>query len=131
MSKKVKIKIDKPLTEVELQLMNVIWTLGSCTVKDVLTEINKERELAYTSIATIMKILETKGFVKSIKDDKAHIYSPVIAKEDYETQSLDHLAENLFHGDPTIMVMRLLNDSQISKKDLEAIKQVLEARIDS
>ena len=126
-----KIKIDKPLTEVELQLMNVVWSLGSCTIKEVQNEINKNRELAYTSIATIMKILETKGIIKSIKDDKAHIYSSLISKEVYEAQSLEHLAQNLFHNDPSMMVMRLLNDSNISKKDLEAIRKVLDTRIDS
>ncbi|OFZ25948.1 MAG: hypothetical protein A2381_09830 [Bdellovibrionales bacterium RIFOXYB1_FULL_37_110] len=126
-----KIKIDKPLTEVELQLMNVIWSLGSCTIKEVQNEINKHRELAYTSVATIMKILETKGILTSIKNDKAHIYSPQITKEVYEAQSLDHLAENLFGGDPSMMVMRLINDANISKKDLEVIRKVLDTRIDS
>jgi len=78
-----------------------------------------------------MKILETKGILKSIKNDKAHIYSSLISKEAYETQSLDHLAENLFYGDPSMMVMRLLNDANISKKDLEAIRKFLDTRIDT
>ncbi len=126
-----KMKLEKPLTEVELELMNVIWNINPCTVKDVQNELNKDRDLAYTSIATIMKILETKGILKSIKSDKAHIYSPLISKADYEAQSLEHLAENLFQGDPSMMVMRLLNDSNLTKKDLEAIKKVLDTRLDA
>jgi predicted transcriptional regulator len=122
-------KIDKPLTEVELQLMNVIWSLEVCTVKEVQTEISKDRELAYTSVATIMKILESKGILKSEKSDKAHIYSPLISKENYETQSLEHLAENLFHGDSSMMVMRLLDNSNLSQKELEAIREVLNSRL--
>lgn len=129
MSDKKKIKLDKPLTEVELQLMNVIWSLGSCTVKEVQTEISKDRELAYTSIATIMKILETKGIIKSTKNDKAHLYVSLISKENYEGQSLEHLAENLFQGDHSQMVMRLINDTHLTKKDLEAIKKVLDSRL--
>ena len=129
MSKKEKLKIDKPLTEVELQLMNVIWSLGPCTVKEVQTEINKERELAYTSIATIMKILETKGILKNTKDDKAHIYTSLVDKVEYEAHSLEHLAENLFHGDSSMMVMRLLDNSNFSQKDLEAIREVLNTRL--
>lgn len=122
-------KIEKPMTEVELQLMNIIWSLGSCTVKEVQTEISRERELAYTSIATIMKILESKGFIKSTKTDKAHMYSPLIPKENYEAQSLELMAENLFQGDSSMMVMRLLDNSKFSQKDLEAIREVLNSRI--
>ncbi len=129
MTKKQKTKIEKPLTEVELQLMNIIWALESCTVKEVQTEISKERELAYTSVATIMKILESKGIVKSMKSDKAHIYTALISKENYEKQSLEHLAENLFQGDSSMMVMRLLDNSNFSQKDLEAIRCVLNSRI--
>jgi predicted transcriptional regulator len=123
------LKLDKPLTEVELQLMNAIWNLGTCTVKEVQTEIAKDRDLAYTSIATIMKILENKSILKSTKTDKAHVYHSLISKKSYEAQSLEHLAENLFHGDSSMMVMRLLNDSNLSKKDLEAIRKVLDTRL--
>lgn len=129
MSKSEKMKIEKPLTEVELQLMNVIWALGTCTVKEVQMEISRERELAYTSVATIMKILESKGIVKSEKSDKAHIYTSLISKENYETQSLSHLADNLFHGDSSMMVLRLLDNSNLSHADLEAIRVVLNSRL--
>lgn len=129
MSGKEKIKIEKPLTEVELQLMNVIWTLKECTVKEVQTEISKERELAYTSVATMMKILESKGILKSAKSDKAHVYTSLILKENYEKQSLEHLADNLFQGDSSMMVMRLLDNSNLTQKDLQAIKEVLNSRL--
>lgn len=122
-------KIEKPLTELELQLMNAVWMLGPCTVKEVQTEISKSRKLAYTSIATIMKILETKGILKSIKNDKAHTYSPKITKEVYEALALEHMAANLFLGMPSKMVMCLLNDSNLSQKDLEDIKKVVDAKV--
>lgn len=126
-----KLKLEKPLTEVELQLMNAIWKLGDCTVKEVQQEIAKTRELAYTSIATMMKILEQKGVVKSTKADKAHLYSAVVLKSEYETSSLDHLAKNLFEGDPTSMVMKLLSDSKLSKDEIAAIKKILDQRSQS
>ncbi len=126
---KKKTKIDKPLTEAELPLMTAVWALGPCTVKEVQTEVSKEKDLAYTSVATIMKILETKGYLKSFKTDKAHTYEALITKDDYEAQSLGHLADNLFAGDHSMMVMRLLNDSHLSKKDLEAIRSVLNSRL--
>jgi predicted transcriptional regulator len=131
MSSRKKIKIEKPLTEVELQLMNAIWTIGDCTVKEVQQEISKTRDLAYTSVATIMKILEQKGILKSMKTDKAHLYSALISKADYETSSLRHLAENLFEGNPTSMVMRLLSDANLSKEELSSIQKILDQRKDS
>ncbi len=121
----------KPLTEVELQLMSVIWELGECTVKDVQVGLSKERDLAYTSVATIMKILEQKGFLKSQKADKAHTYKVLVPKADYEALSLRHLATNLFDGNPTSMVSRLLDDSKLTKEDLVAIQRILKERLKS
>lgn len=129
MSEKRKTKIDKPLTEAELPLMNAVWNLGPCTVKEVQTEVSVDKELAYTSVATIMKILETKNFLKSFKSDKAHTYEALISREEYGALSLDHLANNIFEGDRSMMVMRLLDDSHLSKKDVEAIRKILNSRL--
>jgi predicted transcriptional regulator len=129
MSEKRKHKIERPLTEAELPLMNAVWTLGPCTVKEVQTQTSWDRELAYTSVATMMKILETKGFLKSTKSDKAHIYRPLISREEYEALTLGHVAENLFEGNHSMMVMRLLDTGKLSKEDLEAIRIALNNRL--
>ena len=121
--------LEKPLTEVELELMNVIWDLGDCTVKDVQTRLANDRELAYTSVATIMKILEQKGALSSRKEDRAHTYRPLISRTDYEATSLRHLEANVFRGDPTSMVMRLLNDGRISHDELQTIRKILDERL--
>ncbi len=124
----MKKKIERSLTEAELPLMNAVWELGTCTVKDVQTRVASEKELAYTSVATIMKILETKGFLKSFKSDKAHVYEAIISREEYGAHSLDHLADNVFEGDHSQMVMRLLDIANLSQKDLDAIRKALNSR---
>ncbi|MGZ3775874.1 MAG: BlaI/MecI/CopY family transcriptional regulator [Pseudobdellovibrionaceae bacterium] len=129
MAPKKRIKIEKPFTEVELELMNAIWNLGDCTVKDVQEALPKDRELAYTSVATMMKILEQKGALKSEKKDRAHIYKSLISRAEYEGISLEHLKANVFGGDPASMVMRLLDDSDLSKKEIEAIRSLLNDRL--
>ena len=131
MTTRKKSKLEKPLTEVELQLMNVIWDLKECTVKDVQKALPPERDLAYTSVATVMKILEQKGALASTKSDKAHAYKALVSRSEYEKASLDYLATNVFKGNPTSMVMRLLSDSKLSSDELERIKKVLEERKDS
>ncbi|MEW6056586.1 MAG: BlaI/MecI/CopY family transcriptional regulator [Bdellovibrionota bacterium] len=129
MTPRKKTDIEKPLTEVELELMHVIWELGDCTVKDVQTRLAEGRDLAYTSVATIMKILEQKGVLKSRKEDRAHTYHALISRTEYETTSLRHLADNLFHGDPSSMVMRLLSDTKLSKNELAAIRKLINERM--
>lgn len=129
MAQKKRTKLEKPFTEVELELMNAIWGLGECTVKDVQEALPKGRELAYTSVATMMKILEQKGALKSEKKDRAHTYQPLVSRSKYEGISLEHLKTNVFGGDPTSMVMRLLDNSDLSQKEIETIRSLLDDRI--
>lgn len=129
MTPRKKTTAEKPLTEVELELMNVIWELGECTVKEVQAKLPAGRDLAYTSVATIMKILEQKGALRSRKSDRAHVFAPLFSRTEYESTSLRHLADNLFHGDPTSMVARLLTDASLSKDELEAIQRILDERM--
>lgn len=129
MTKKKKAEIEKPLTEVELELMNAIWDLGECTVKDVQKAISQTRDLAYTSVATMMKILEEKGVLESNKDERIIVYKPRLSRENYGDSSLKHLAHNVFQGNSTSMVMRLLDDSELSREELQRIRSLLDERI--
>lgn len=129
MAKKNKAELEKPLTEVELELMNAVWSLGECTVKDVQKAVSQKRDLAYTSVATMMKILEEKGALESEKGERVIQYKPILTREAYGDASLKHLASNVFQGNPTSMVMRLLDDSRLSRDELQAIRKMLNERI--
>src|SRR5262245_12278860 len=118
MTKKRKTQLEKPLTEVELELMNAVWELGECTVKDVQKALSQKRELAYTSVATVMKILEEKGALESEKGERVIVYKPLLTREEYGAASLRHLASNVFQGSPSSMVMRLLDESSLSREEL-------------
>ena len=117
------------LTEVELEFMNELWALGEGSVKDVLAQLPEDRNLAYTSGATILRILEEKSFVKSRKDGKSLIYSPLLAKDKYQTRSLQNLSRTLFDGTPATLVARLVDDSDLTENDLEAIRALVERRL--
>ena len=124
-------KPEKLLTEVELELMKIIWEIGECTVKEVQEALPQGRDLAYTSVATMMKILEAKGVLTSSKRERAHTYEPALSRADYESMSLRHLTHHVFRDDPGSMVMRLLDESALSDEELKSIRALLDERLKS
>ena len=115
----------KLLTEVELELMSTLWQLGEATVRDVLAHLSKGRNLAYTSVSTILRILEGKRLAKSRKVGKANQYRPAVSKSEYERRSLRHLVDKVFDGTPSAMVLRLLDDEGLSRAELREIQRML------
>lgn len=117
------------LTEVELEFMNELWALGQGSVRDVLDRLPAERNLAYTSGATILRILDDKGFVESRKDGKTLIYTPLLEKDKYQARSLQNLSRTLFDDTPASLVARLVDDAGLSEADLEEIRALVERRL--
>ena len=117
------------LTEVELEFMNELWALGEGSVRDVLDQLPSERNLAYTSGATILRILEDKGFVASHKTGKTLIYAPLLSKDKYQTRSLQNLSRTLFDDTPATLVARLVDDAGLTEADLEDIRALVERRL--
>ncbi|MEM0947293.1 MAG: BlaI/MecI/CopY family transcriptional regulator [Pseudomonadota bacterium] len=122
-------KNQKLLTEVELEFMNELWAIGKGSVRDVLARLPEDRNLAYTSGATILRILEEKGFVESRKDGKALTYTPLLAKDTYQTRSLQNLSRTLFDDTPATLVARLVDDAGLTETDLETIRALVERRL--
>jgi predicted transcriptional regulator len=116
---------DRLLTEVELELMSILWRLGEGTVNDVLEALPPERPLAYTSVSTILRILEKKRFLTNRKQGRGHVYIPLIAKPDYEKKSLDDLIDRVFEGTPTALMRCLVESERLSPTELEAIRTLL------
>lgn len=113
------------LTEVELEFMAIIWRLGSATVKEVMAHLPKDRNLAYTTAATVMKILHQKDYLKCQKDSFAHTFTPVISKKEYETYFLEHTVNHIFDGEPVALVQRLLGASRIHQDEIQQIEEIL------
>lgn len=118
----------KMLTETELELMNIIWKLSEASVNDVLEELPTERKLAYTSVSTIMRILEQKKVLSSRKEGRGHIYSPLFSKHDYEIKTVNHIVEKVFEGTPVALVKQLLNASDLTDSELQELKAILKAK---
>jgi predicted transcriptional regulator len=119
----------KLLTETELEFMNVLWKLGEGTVNDVLAHLPKDRKLAYTSVSTILRILETKGVLTSRKEGRGHQYVPKLTKKQYEATTLRHVVDRVFEESPAKLVQRLLETEDIDDEELQSLKKLLEERL--
>lgn len=122
---------ERLLTEVELELMNIIWSLNQVTIKEVVSHLSKQRPLAYTTVATVVKVLEQKGFLECQKNSYAHVFVPLVSKSDYESACINHMVANVFDGEPVALVQRLLTAKNLQQEDIRAIEDALKQLISS
>jgi BlaI family transcriptional regulator, penicillinase repressor len=116
------------LTEAELRIMNVLWQKGSATVHDVLESLPDKPPLAYNSVLTIVRILEKKGYVKHIKDRRAHVYTPQIAREDATRSEVRRLVSRFFGDSHELLLLNILEDKSIDAEELDRLRQLLEQK---
>ena len=114
------------LTEAELRIMNVLWERGSATVHEVLESLSAQQPLAYNSVLTIVRILEKKGYVKHIKDRRAHVYTPQVAREDATRSEVRRLVSRFFGNSHEMLVLNILEDKGIDAEELDRVRQLLE-----
>ncbi len=114
------------LTEAELRIMNVLWDKGPATVHEVLQALPPKPNLAYNSVLTIIRILETKGYVKHVKDRRAHIYMPKIDREDATRFEVRHLVSRFFGNSHERLLLNILEESSIDAEELARMRELLE-----
>ena len=98
------------LTRQELQIMKVIWEMGSASVKNVYNEISKSKSTAYTTILTIMGILESKGVLTHTKSGRAFIYRPVLTQKQATRNQVKDVLERFFDGNPQRLIDNIRED---------------------
>ena len=114
------------LTEAELRLMEVLWLKGSATVQTILDFLPAKPSLAYNSVLTTIRILEKKGYVEHIKDGRAHVYAPLIAREDASRSEIRHLVSRFFKNSHEQLVLNILEDRGIDADELARLRQMLQ-----
>jgi len=113
------------LTEAELRLMEVLWEKGSSTVQQVLEALPAKPALAYNSVLTTMRILEKKRYVKHLKDGRAHVYTPVIERQEATRSEISHLVHRFFNNSRDLLLLNILEDSSIDEEELKRLRQFL------
>jgi len=113
------------LTDTELEIMQVVWDLGGGTVRQVHERLNRNRPLAYTTVMTMMGILEDKGHLTRTKQGRAYHYEPVRPKSQVISHMVDDFVGKVFAGSARPLVLSLVKDRKLSKKDLEEIARLI------
>jgi predicted transcriptional regulator len=112
------------LTRYELELMDVIWRLGEATVQDVCDSL--DRDLAYTTVMTTLRLLHSKKKVlKRVKRGRAHVYRPLVSREEISRSVLTDLQDVLFRDRLPSLVLGMLEEGEFSSQDIDAIKTAL------
>jgi len=114
------------LTDAEARVMAVLWQLRTATVGDVVAALAPERAVSYSTVQTILRILEDKAYVEHDKVARAFIYRPVVDERQARRRALRHLATRLFNGSPSLLVMNVLNDEELAPDELRRLKKLIE-----
>lgn len=115
------------LTEAELRLMDVLWDKGAATVGEVAAALTGEPGLAYNTVLTTFRILEQKGYVRHTKPEegRAFVYRAVVGRKQASQNALRHLVSRFFANSPELLVLNLLDDGDLSERELKNIRNLL------
>jgi BlaI family transcriptional regulator, penicillinase repressor len=113
------------LTGQELEIMKVIWSLESATVRQVYESLLKKRHIAYTTVMTMMNILEQKGFLTKSQEDRAYIYSPAQPQKQVVGSLVRDFLNRVFNGSAEPLLLHLVEDQKLTEKDLDEIRQTI------
>lgn len=114
----------KELTKAEDQVMQILWQLGKGFVKDIV-EVMPDPKPAYNTVSTIVRILETKGFINHKAYGKTHEYFPVITKEKYTQFYLNNMIKGYFNGSFQNLVSFFAKENKLDRTDLEKLLEEL------
>jgi len=114
-------------TDRELDVMSVLWDIGPATVADVRERIADD--LAYTTVLTVLRTLEQKGYVGHTEDGRAHRYKPLVKREVAGRTALRRLVEKVFDGSPELLLTQLVSDKNLSDEELRRLRKLLADRL--
>lgn len=114
------------LTVAELRIMNVLWLKGSGTVQSILDALPEKPALAYNSVLTTIRVLERKGYIAHSKDGRAHVYVPVVGRKEATRTEISHLVSRFFKDSHEQLVLNILEDRGIDRKELSRLREMLD-----
>ena len=106
--------------------MRVLWDKGTATVGDVVTVLAARKRPTYSTVQTMLRILESKGYVAHDKSGRAFIYRPLVERRQAQRLALSHLVSRLFDNSPSLLVLNVIEDEGIDRAELARLKKLIE-----
>ena len=113
------------LTEAELRIMNVVWKKTEATVSDVVDALSGgDAPPAYSTVLTILRILERKGYVSHVKEGRAFVYQPLVDREQARRSAIKYLMSRFFNGSPELLMLNILENEELGDQDLDRLRKM-------
>lgn len=119
------IQLNKP-TESELEILQILWNKGECTVREVHDILELNKDSGYTTTLKLMQIMHEKGLVGRDTSSRTHVYKALVGKEQIQQQMLDKMIDTVYNGSAARLVMQALGNHTASKEELDLIKKYLD-----
>lgn len=113
------------LTPQELELMKIVWQKGEVTVRDVYETLLERRKIAYTTVMTMMRVLEKKGYVKTRRENRAYVYRPSRPEGQVVRSMVREFIDRVFNGSAQPLLVHLVEDRRLSPKELEELERLV------
>jgi predicted transcriptional regulator len=114
------------LTPQELAIMKVVWRLEQATVRDVHDALNAHRRVAYTTVMTMMRILEEKGYLRKTVAERAHVYRPARPRRQVVSAMVKDFVDRVFDGASSALLVHLARDNRLTEKQRQLVRQLLD-----
>ena len=117
------------LTDLELDVMNIVWRLGHATVRQIVEGLREQRPLAYTTVQTVLTILTQKGFVEYTQQGRAYLYRAIIQPEGGRRETVSAVVDKLFAGSSRSLVLHLIASDKFTIEEAQNLKELLDQRL--
>ena len=118
----------KQLTNLQMDVMQVLWQQGEATVAQVHNALQDERQLAMTTVATLLSRLEKYGLLTHRAQGRQYVYRPSVSRSEVRRSQLTDLIDQFFHGNPADLVYHLINEAEVDDEDLARLQKLIESK---
>ena len=118
----------KILSGPQLEIMKVVWRLGEATVRDVYEDLRLQRPIAYTTVMTTMKNMETRGHLKKRSEGRAFVYTATVPENRMLRRIVGDFIDRVFNGSTEPLLAQLVEERRLSEKDLETISKMIQEK---
>ena len=119
----------RPPTPFELEILKIVWELKTATVRDIYETLRERRKIAYTTVMTMMKIMEGKGQLKKSQAGRAYVYKATHTRESVIKEMVEEFVDRVFNGTPEALLAHLIDESDLSLEEQRKIKRMIEAGV--